>query len=889
MSKDDELDSKLLHGAYNTLKEMGGFTPGDLPAYITDNLRMKLRPYQEEAINRFLHYLDVNPRKQLPVELLFNMATGSGKTLVMAALMLELFKRGRRNFVFFVNSNTIIDKTRVNFLEPSSTKYQFADKIVVGGEPVAVREVGNFNESRDDAINIVFTTIQGLHTDLNNPREGRLTYDELEDYEVVLISDEAHHLNASTKQLDKTDRDDNASWESTIDNIMRLNQQNILLEFTATVDYADANILQKYKDRVIYKYDLKAFRQDGFSKDVLIYEVDNEVMNRALQAILISQYRKKVALKHGVWCKPVVMFKSKTITESEEFFEVFKQKITELTTEDLQMQNKRPAGILAKAFQYFIDNEISMVDLAEELKTDFMEERLLLVNSKNKVEADQLKLNSLEDRNNEIRAVFSVDMLDEGWDVLNLFDIVRLYDTRDSRNNRPGKTTMREAQLIGRGARYFPFSIGDDDQKYVRKFDNNELEELRVLEQLHYHSSYVPKYIDEIKQALKMTGIMPDVTQERRLVLKDGFLKTPTYQKGVIWQNKQILRLEAQVKQEHLFQEDDYLIADEYEVKLPSGIGQEFVVFEDEETGDGVVNEKATKRFKWRDFPKGLVRFAVERKKAFQFDKLQRAFPFLASLEDFMFNKRLLGKVEVVVMGDSSSLHDVNFNQKLFIVTEVLRQVEEKISSEATYFVGSEEFEPALVKDLFRKEIVRHYAVSESEDKEEGYPQWGGGNTTTSYALNLSVRDWHVYNDNYGTSEEKSLVLLLDSMMDDLQKKWNDIYLLRNERAVRLYDFKTGRAFEPDYLLLANDKKQGDISWQIFIEPKGSQFINKDTGEFDSDSAEGWKQDFLLQLRERFEVMTLAESKDYRVVGLPFYNEQFTREKFKDELVDLTG
>jgi len=60
-------------------------------------------------------------------------------------------------------------------------------------------------------------------------------------------------------------------------------------------------------------------------------------------------------------------------------------------------------------------------------------------------------LNALEDRNNEIRVIFAVDKLNEGWDVLNLFDIVRLYDTRDGKDNKVGKTTMAEAQLIGRG------------------------------------------------------------------------------------------------------------------------------------------------------------------------------------------------------------------------------------------------------------------------------------------------------------------------------------------------------------------------------------------------------------------------------------------------------
>lgn len=69
-----------------------------------------------------------------------------------------------------------------------------------------------------------------------------------------------------------------------------------------------------------------------------------------------------------------------------------------------------------------------------ELKEDFSEEKLISVNSKEDSEVKQLAVNSLE--TNEYRAVFAVDKLNEGWDVLNLFDIVRLYDTRDSKGAR---------------------------------------------------------------------------------------------------------------------------------------------------------------------------------------------------------------------------------------------------------------------------------------------------------------------------------------------------------------------------------------------------------------------------------------------------------------------
>ena len=53
------------------------------------------------------------------------MATGSGKTLVMAGLIIYLYEQGYRNFLFFVNSTNIIEKTRDNFFNTTSSKYLF--------------------------------------------------------------------------------------------------------------------------------------------------------------------------------------------------------------------------------------------------------------------------------------------------------------------------------------------------------------------------------------------------------------------------------------------------------------------------------------------------------------------------------------------------------------------------------------------------------------------------------------------------------------------------------------------------------------------------------------------------------------------------------------------
>ena len=68
----------------------------EIPDYLKDNLNPKfeLRPYQEEAFARFfLCFEEDFDGKENPLHLLFNMATGSGKTLIMAGLILYLYEK----------------------------------------------------------------------------------------------------------------------------------------------------------------------------------------------------------------------------------------------------------------------------------------------------------------------------------------------------------------------------------------------------------------------------------------------------------------------------------------------------------------------------------------------------------------------------------------------------------------------------------------------------------------------------------------------------------------------------------------------------------------------------------------------------------------------------
>lgn len=641
---------------------------------------------------------------------------------------------------------------------------------------------------------------------------------------------------------------------------------------------------------MIFKYDLKEFRLDKYSKDVLFHLVDNELPTRMLQAIIISQYRKKIALKHGINLKPLVLFKSQKIAENKGNLEAFLDMLANLSVEQVQSQKNLNANdeeqknILEKAFAFFEESGLSFQDLIEELQEDFRRERLLVIDGKNKTSNNLVELNTLELPSNEIRAIFAVDMLNEGWDVLNLFDIVRLYDIRDGKTTKngfvAGNTTNAEKQLIGRGARYYPFVIDNQiEEKFIRKFDENENNELRVIEQLHYHSANNPRYISELKQVLRESGIFDDVNlEERELKLKESFKQTRTYTDGLVWMNKRLSYQEyVEQRQESLL--DTSFIPSSFEVSLPTSSTRDFEVFSEDDIF--VTDSVNTLNFEFgKEITSNIVRAAINRNKQYTFKNLQKAFFGLSGVSAFI---EMLSKVNIIVESSLSQTSELTSDQKLYIAEQLLYSIEKDIVPTEERFYGSANFESVPVREVFEENILRKYTVNINGNAEFGRSQ--KTKSETEIFENIDQLDWYAYDDNFGTSEEKYLVRAIRELMNDLQEKWSDIYLLRNEKAVKIYSFDEGRAFEPDFILLANDKKVGNTSWQIFIEPKGSQFL--DSNNTFKNSKEGWKEKFLLQITERDEARTLLDDERYRIVGLPFFNNEMSREVVNSNLKDL--
>ena len=850
-----------------------GFIPIKVKPHIINNLNPKfaLRPYQNEAFSRFNFALNQDNQRKKPTQLLFHMATGSGKTLVMAGVILDLYEQGYRNFIFFVNSSNIIEKTKDNFLNSLSSKYLFNETLSIADKQITIKEVDNFETANQEDINIVFSTIQGLHSRLNTPKENALTYEDFEDKKIVLLSDEAHHINAETKKGKKTKDEVESilSWEGTVNKIFNSNIDNLLLEFTATADIEHPEVKKKYNDKLLFDYPLKQFRKDKYSKEVQLLQAELNQFERALQAVVLNQYRRKVFEKNKINIKPVMLLKSKTIGESKSFFTEFVDGINNLTPATLnKIRSNATNPIIEKIFNYFDTQNITISNLILELKGDFSEDKCISVNSKDDSVEKQLIVNSLEDIDNEYRAIFAVDKLNEGWDVLNLFDIVRLYNTRDAdhKSGKVGKTTMSEAQLIGRGARYCPFKLDDTQPLFQRKYDDDIENELRICEELYYHSAHNPKYISELNKALEQIGMKSIKTVQKRLYVKDSFKNTDMFKSGVLYLNKQtvydrldILELDKSIKDKI------------YNKKFLTGFSSVSKVF----SNDLQMNvQKANQIHSIKNFAFHIQRKALNKLPFYRFNNLQKYFPHLKSVSEFLTSDKYASNIKVELEGTIEQVQSPSNEMILETLVKVFDEIAKAIPQGSVSFKGTKEFKPQGIKYTFEKEKVLNISVNEDGDQEYGLGQTE--TTNQDLFIDLSTEDWYVFNDNYGTSEEKYLVKYIKQAYISLSKKYDEIYLIRNEKHFKLYTFDEGQALEPDFVLILKKKDNSkSIIHQMFIEPKGGDRLTNEDSQI--------KERFLLQLEKDYKLQVVYENRDYKLVGMPLYNETQKKTEFDNK------
>src|SRR5699024_6307694 len=133
---------------YEELKDLNANLFNELvawetPEYIRRNMIHTFRYYQDEAL-RFFHYSQAAKefRYRNVNHVLFNMATGSGKTELMAGLVLYLYQeQGYQNFLFLVTTNGVLSTTVDNLTNVASDKYLYTTQIEIEGDRIEIRQV----------------------------------------------------------------------------------------------------------------------------------------------------------------------------------------------------------------------------------------------------------------------------------------------------------------------------------------------------------------------------------------------------------------------------------------------------------------------------------------------------------------------------------------------------------------------------------------------------------------------------------------------------------------------------------------------------------------------------------------------------------------------------
>jgi type III restriction enzyme len=341
---------------------------------------------------------------EVGAELVADLATGVGKTYIAGGLLDYLFESGVRNVVIVTPGTTIQSKTIGN-LTPGHRKYlrglQSAPLVIT----IDDFERGTVGDALNDPnrFKVFILTIQSLlRPDTKENRRAHRPHEtlgqSLSDYlrnadDLVIIADEHHvYFNVNAKRFRAAIKDLSPA---------------VLIGLTATPHESTK------PENIVYRYPLADAIADGYVKiPVLVARSDGAKDMRTQMADGIALLDAKAATMKAfcdrtgqTFVQPIFFVVSQTIDEANQLRDM-------LTGPDLLGSDKQ----------------------------------VLLVTSDEPDETLRL-LDTLEEPDSPIRAVVSVSMLKEGWDVKNIYVIAAV---------RALESQLLTEQILGRGMR-LPF------------------------------------------------------------------------------------------------------------------------------------------------------------------------------------------------------------------------------------------------------------------------------------------------------------------------------------------------------------------------------------------------------------------------------------------------
>ena len=232
----------------------------------------------------------------------------------------------------------------------------------------------------------------------------------------------------------------------------------------------------------------------------------------------------------------------------------------------------------------------------------------------------------------------------------------------------------------------------------------------------------------------------------------------------------------------------------------------------------------------------------------------------IESMEDF--RTKLIGDLKIKMVTIRSSFDEITNKEKLGVLLKALDMIFAELKQHINPHKGTE-FKAYRLADFFSGEVRKRVQRDEDSQRLED---------------ELKYENWYVVDQFYGTGEEKGLIEFIKDTIGNLQVKYKEVYLLRNEEQYKIYDFNTGKGFQPDFILFL--KNEADLYYQIFIEPKGDNLLEKDE----------WKNIFLKEITYKYSHINILriDRRDYCLIGLPLFNEKNNME-FENEYNKFIG
>lgn len=423
---------------------------------------------------------DGDERLPLPPEGLprfaFKMATGSGKTLVMAMMIVWSYFHARHesesplatNFLVLAPNVIVFERLRVDFengrifreLPLIPPCWDFDLKVILRGEtsePVGagnlfVTNIQQLYEGRDEwTPKNAVEALLGRRPTRDAARRGRSTLERVRSLDRLLVcNDEAHHVH-----------DDDLEWSKTLLNLHASLPNGLAawLDFSATPRFQGG----AHFPWIVCDYPLAQAVEDRIVKAPVILHLVNKADPQHVT-------RTKVIEKYGDW---LVAGVNRLREHAEALKDIPGTKpVMFVMCESVQHADAIGAWLTDPSSPFkFKDNEVLVIhtDKNGEIR---------------KSELDELrrKAREIDNPTNPIKVVVSVLVLREGWDVRNVTIVLGL---------RPGTAAAKilPEQAVGRGLRLMP-QVGPERRQVLEVLGTPAFE--NFVRELEAEGVYIP-------------------------------------------------------------------------------------------------------------------------------------------------------------------------------------------------------------------------------------------------------------------------------------------------------------------------------------------------------------------------------------------------------------